>query len=64
MKNVHIVQCLCPQRHCICAIAYQPGERHTPETVIEKFRAQVEAAIQTKALNPWCGLAKFGKTAC
>jgi hypothetical protein len=62
---VFIVQCLCPQRHAICAIAKQvfgPDPAKPPAELLaaieDELRASVDEQIEhgTPALNPWCGL--------
>lgn len=54
MSKVHIIQLLCPSRHCIVALAYE-GNDH------EKHKADLEAnierlVVEKKVIHPWCGL--------
>lgn len=49
---VHIVQCLCPKRHAILAMAYEPPHPD-PTGALKKT---VEAFIEAKAINPYCGI--------
>jgi len=51
MARVHLIQHLCPARHCIMAVAYQPDE-HTHEQALERLRG-MEASLK---VNPWCGI--------
>lgn len=68
---VRIVQCLCPSRHCIMAIAYQSGLTAaqekiggceditlTEETASAWLKDVVEAMIATQTVNPWCDICK------
>lgn len=48
---VHLVQLLCPKRHCIIGTAYLPGESNHDE-VVDKLEAR-RIALR---LNPWCGI--------
>lgn len=52
---VHILQVLCPQRHCIIALAFMPEDR-TPEQAIEDGKALIKGLVEDKALNHWCAL--------
>lgn len=56
-RKVWIVQCLCPQRHCIIAAA---GETDNGEDAVRAaeipFRETVTGMIKIETLNPWCGL--------
>lgn len=56
-SKVHIVQLLCPERHCIMATYYEsPNGKELPEIACllrEKFDAFVKAGA-----NPWCGICK------
>lgn len=52
---IYIIQCLCPQRHAIYAIAYDPKD--IPHDVaMVAFQQQIESWIAEKAINPWCGI--------
>jgi len=50
---VVLVQLLCPDRHCITAVA--SGEK-SPEEMIALFKTMIALGIERHALNPWCGL--------
>ena len=61
---VRITQCLCPMRHAIMAVAYQPdavptalaGMEATQAAGEAMLRKAVEQVLAAGALNPWCGL--------
>lgn len=56
--KVRIVQCLCQQRHCLLALAY---ESLTGEADLDKsdmLRAKVVELIARHVLNPWCGICR------
>jgi hypothetical protein len=66
---VRIVQCLCPARHCIVAIAYEPGKSTAPdpdsadlrtllttENASGHLRRRVELLLALKAMDPFCGI--------
>jgi hypothetical protein len=56
-KRVWITQCLCPQRHCILAIAGEADSRSAAEaTVKAPLVEQVAELLATREINPWCGL--------
>jgi hypothetical protein len=63
MSKPRIVQCLCgPARHCITALAYEPGvtvldNLKVTETNAAGFlRRAVKIAIVDRKINPWCGI--------
>jgi hypothetical protein len=59
---IHIVQLLCPSRHCIVAAAYDPadaagtGPLPRPLGGEDLLRAQFDQLVAAKAINPWCGI--------
>ncbi|HTA46405.1 MAG TPA: hypothetical protein VK789_28375 [Bryobacteraceae bacterium] len=56
---VHIVQCLCPQRHCIIALAYEAptdADYNFVEISKDAMKALVDEAVKEGRLNPWCGI--------
>lgn len=53
---IHIVQYLCPQRHCIVAALYDPSTT-TREATIEAMKA----GMAKMKLNPWCHLCGSGE---
>lgn len=56
-RAVLLLQCLCPARHCIIALAGEAPPA-TAESMTEQARAGLDAAIASKAINPWCELCK------
>jgi hypothetical protein len=52
---IHIVQCLCPQRHCIMAVAYDDVTTNGADA-LEQLEAVMKEAIERHMLNPWCGI--------
>ena len=52
--SVYIIQCLCPQRHCILALAYEAGEQNTQR--LADLQAAVGKMIATGEIDPWCGI--------
>jgi hypothetical protein len=55
--RVHLVQCLCPARHCIMAGAGEepPG---TAAGAVDGLKAGIEEAIAAGGMNPWCELCR------
>ena len=49
--RVHIVQCLCPQRHCILAVAYEEGASNSQTAM-----ALLRETMGRLRVNPWCGI--------
>ena len=60
-KNVRLVQCLCPARHCIVAVAFAPGTdfRDDREAILW-LQARVEKMLAGggDVMNPWCGICR------
>lgn len=57
MKAVWICQCLCPERHCLLAVAGEAGDEHEAALLLElPLRGQVRALIDEGSVNPWCRL--------
>ena len=57
--TVWIVQCLCPDRHCILAAAdVADGADAAEGQIAEPFRDTVRAMLRDGAINPWCGLCR------
>ena len=56
MKCVRIVQCLCPERHCIVATAYESETGDAIPEILEGLKDGVAALIAGRGMNPWCGL--------
>jgi hypothetical protein len=63
---VYIIQCLCPNRHAIYAVAYDPNDipegttldpRSDPhEIFMAIFQQQIEEWVATKVIRPECGI--------
>lgn len=55
--RVHLVQCLCPARHCIMASAGQepPGTAAESLAIVKEA---IEAAIAAKKINPYCAICR------
>jgi hypothetical protein len=53
-QKLRIVQHLCPQRHCITALAYE-SESGEPDPVMVELVQHMEAEAK---INPWCGICK------
>ena len=65
MAKPRIVQVLCgPARHCILALAYEPGvtaldeggEPLTEATAVEMVRSSVDEMLAGHGFDPWCGI--------
>jgi hypothetical protein len=52
---IHIVQCMCPCRHAIFAIAYDEKAIDT-ETATRGFAALVEGMIETNTIRRRCSI--------
>jgi hypothetical protein len=53
-----MAQCLCPDRHCILALA-QAIEDDCPEDIarlLDRLQGTVDQALAERVINPWCGL--------
>lgn len=53
--KVHLCQALCPERHCILAVAI--SEEEGPEEIAAlagKVRILVEALTAAETIHPWC----------
>jgi hypothetical protein len=50
--SVHLIQLLCPKRHCIIAMPYLSEQKRGKERTIDLIKA-AEAA---RVFNPWCGI--------
>jgi hypothetical protein len=48
---VHILQILCPKRHCLFAIPYESENTTAPEAM-----SAAERAFNEHSINPWCGI--------
>lgn len=58
--SVYIIQCLCPNRHAIYGIAYDPKDM-PHDVAMAVFQQQIEEWIATKTINPWCGICAQGE---
>jgi hypothetical protein len=52
---IHIIQCLCPQRHCVLAVAYDPADMNGAEAML-LLKEGIESMIFRGIIDPWCGL--------
>jgi hypothetical protein len=52
---IHIIQVLCPDRHCILAIAYDPAEL-PPDEAMLGMKQLTQKMIDDHAINPHCGI--------
>jgi hypothetical protein len=51
---IHIIQCLCPQRHCILAVAYDDAVAPGDEAM-QALKNGVQAMVSVGLIDPWCG---------
>jgi hypothetical protein len=55
--RVWMVQCLCPQRHCILATAEVYTSAQAAEAaLLPVLRTMIDGAIASSIINAWCGL--------
>jgi hypothetical protein len=52
---IHIIQCLCPERHAIFATCYDPKEM-PDDVAMATMQATIEEWLAKKIINPWCGI--------
>ena len=56
---IHIIQCLCPERHAILAVAYDDAVT-TGAEALQMFQSMVQSMVLVTTdgggLNPWCGI--------
>jgi hypothetical protein len=52
---IHIIQWLCPERHCVLAAAYDDAETKKEEA-LQTFESMVLVATDGGGINPWCGI--------
>lgn len=52
---IYIIQCLCPQRHAIMAVAYDPEEL-PHDVAMATFQQQIEEWVSKQVIDPWCGI--------
>jgi hypothetical protein len=57
---IHIIQLLCPQRHCIYAVAYDVEEM-PDDVALAMFQLQFDKWVDEKVLNRECGICKSTK---
>ena len=53
---VYLAQCLCPQRHCIMALADEHESDREAEKLRGALRGKVFAFLKSGALRGWCAL--------
>ena len=56
--KVRIVQCLCPDRHCMTAMAYQTEDGAPKPEIAQKLKAAVADLLERKVVHPWCALCR------
>lgn len=55
--TVWIAQCLCPDRHCIIAVAGEADdEARARNVVLRGLRLSVREALRQQTIHPWCSL--------
>ena len=54
---IHIVQALCPQRHCIMAMAFDDDEMDDKKAILKLAMTIARAQIHLE-IDPWCDLCK------
>jgi hypothetical protein len=54
---VHIIQVLCPSRHCIFAISYEHPEM-SDEDGVKAAKNMLNEMLAGNLINPWCALCK------
>jgi hypothetical protein len=52
---IHLIQCLCPDRHAIMAIGYDP-ETLSPDDAMHGFKAFMQQMFDKHEVNPWCAI--------
>lgn len=52
---IHIIQCLCPQRHNILAVAYDDAKTKGDDA-LHQLQGVIKKALDAGVLNPWCGI--------
>ena len=63
--SVWILQCLCPERHCVLATAYEANAEEATRLEAEMstvLAAEISDLIDKHVLNPWCGICKAGRS--
>lgn len=53
---VRIVQCLCPERHCIMAAAYEAEADEVDPLMKRGLKMRIAELVTMRVLNPVCGL--------
>lgn len=53
-RRVWIAQCLCPDRHCMMALAGDDPEEAEPTR--QRLRQMIELLVHRGGLNPWCAI--------
>src|SRR6185295_20263934 len=54
---IHLIQLLCPDRHCILAVAYD-DQLTTYAKTQKTFSETVASLLERRALNSFCGLCR------
>jgi hypothetical protein len=53
--KVRIVQCLCPQRHCLMGVAYESPDGEADPAKMEALRKTIADLVE-RVINPWCAI--------
>ena len=54
---VRIVQLLCPERHCVLAVAYE-SQKPMAEDPCRHVEQRFQEAVEARMLNPWCDICR------
>jgi hypothetical protein len=58
-ERVWIIQCLCPQRHCVFAGAFAShGTAEQLKEQEQKVLESLDGLISSGAINPWCAICR------
>jgi len=60
---IYLTQLLCPQRHCVLAAVWDESD-NTAREVESQLREQFREAVQTRQINPYCGLCRSETLHC
>lgn len=54
-KRVYVVQCLCPERHCVLAVAME-GATEQEEAILTASTKEIEGAFSSGMFRRECGI--------
>lgn len=60
--KVRIIQCLCPNRHCILAVTYATNTGKCIPEFADTFRQSVDKLIAQKQITPTCAICGSAST--